>query len=117
MSRKYEVAQQYLCHSLRNYMYNNIKQYPWHYYLRVVYNDALTYNPQTKEGGYKAHFKYPQIARATQNKEMQGFINELIYLKSQEDIVLDKLSISDYFAAAAYIAIKEMEGPNIIPEI
>lgn len=49
---------------------------------------------------------------------MQGFINEFIYLKkSEEDIVLDKLSNSDYFAAAAFIAIKEAEGPNIIPEI
>lgn len=37
--------------------------------------------------------------------------------KHEEDIVLDKLSISDYFAAAAFIMIKEMEGPNIIPDI
>ena len=32
-------------------------------------------------------------------------------------MVLDKLSLSDYFAAAAFIALKEAEGPNIIPEI
>ena len=48
---------------------------------------------------------------------MQGFINEIIHLKNQQDIVLDKLSIADYFAAAAFIAIKEAEGPNILPEL
>ena len=68
--RHYELCQQYLCNSLRPWMYKNINRFPMHYYLNVVYNDALTYNPQTKQGGFKAHFKYPAIARATQNKEM-----------------------------------------------
>lgn len=49
---------------------------------------------------------------------MQSFINELTYFKQhEEDIVIDKLSLSDYFAAAAFIMIKEAEGPSIIPEI
>ena len=43
----------------------------------------------------------------------------MIYHKSHDgdDVVLDKLSLSDYFAAAAIIVIKEAEGPNLIPEI
>jgi hypothetical protein len=42
----------------------------------------------------------------------------LIYKKQyEEDIVFDKLSLSDYFASAAYLVVREAEGPNILDEI
>src|SRR4051794_29229592 len=45
-------------------------------------------------------------------------MNELNYLKVAEvDIVLDKVSIADYFAAAALLVIKDAEGPNVLREM
>ena len=38
-------------------------------------------------------------------------------MKDNEDIVLDKLSVSDYFAQAAFFVVREAEGPNILDEI
>ena len=37
--------------------------------------------------------------------------------KYEEDIVLDKMSLSDYFASAAFFVIREAEGPNILNDI
>jgi hypothetical protein len=49
---------------------------------------------------------------------LQGLIQELSYFKNfEEDIVLDKLSLADYFNAMSIILIKESDGPNLIPEI
>ena len=43
---------------------------------------------------------------------------ELIYQKKfEEDIVFDKLSLSDYFTSAAYFVVREAEGPNILDDI
>jgi hypothetical protein len=48
---------------------------------------------------------------------LQLLINELIYRKQyEEDIVLDKMSISDYFAAASLFVIKEAEGPDLLDD-
>ena len=45
-------------------------------------------------------------------------MQELSYLKKQEeDIVLDKLSISDYFTSAAFFVVREAEGPNLLNDI
>ena len=42
----------------------------------------------------------------------------MIYKKQyEEDIVFDKLSLSDYFASAAFLVVREAEGPNILDEI
>jgi hypothetical protein len=42
-------------------------------------------------------------------------VGELEYLKArQQDIVLDKLSVSDYLAAAAMFMVKEAEGPDLM---
>lgn len=45
-------------------------------------------------------------------------MNEIIYLKKDEmDTVLDKVSLSDYFAVSALLVIKEAEGPNLLRDI
>ena len=85
--------------------------------MRVVYNDALTFDPATKKGGLKANFRYRSVARAPQNKNLQLLTNELIYMKENEDIVLDKLSFADYFTSAAFFVVRESEGPNILDEL
>lgn len=37
--------------------------------------------------------------------------------QTDEHVCVDKLSISDYFNAAALIIIKESEGPNMLEDI
>ena len=45
-------------------------------------------------------------------------ISELIYQKQHEEtIVMDKLSLSDYFISAATLVIKEAEGPNLLKDL
>jgi Peroxidase len=49
---------------------------------------------------------------------LQLLTQELIYLKQyKEDIVVDQLSFSDYFAAQAFFVVREAEGPNILSDI
>lgn len=117
MSRVNELCKQYLAHSFRPFLYKQTERFPFYQYLRIVYNDALTFDPATKKGGLKANFRFRSVARAPQNKSLQLLTQELIYMKDNEDIVLDKLSISDYFAQAAFFVVKEAEGPNILDEI
>ena len=118
MSRINELCQQYLAHTLRPHLYKNVERFPWAYYLRIVYNDALTFDPSTKKGGLKANFVFRNVARAPQNKHLQLLTQELIYLKQyKEDIVVDQLSLSDYFAAQAFFVVREAEGPNILSDI
>jgi hypothetical protein len=46
---------------------------------------------------------------------LQLLIQELIFHKDDRvDIVLDKVSLSDYFAGSAFLVIKEAEGPNLL---
>ena len=117
MSRVNELCKQYLAHSFRPYLYQHVERFPMQNYLRIVYNDALTYDPSSKKGGLKANFRFRNIARASQNKDLQLLTQELIYMKDNEDIVLDKLSYSDYFASAAFFVVREAEGPNILEDI
>ena len=85
-----------------------------HHYLRIVYNDALTYDPATKKGGLRANFQHSRVARAPQNRDYQLLMHELAYLKEdQVDITLDKVSVSDYIAFASMLVIKEAEGPDM----
>lgn len=116
--RKTEIAQQYLAHTLRPYLYEHTERFPWQNYVKIVYNDALTFDHKTSKGGLKANFQFRQNARAPQNKSLQLLTQELIYRKKFEtDIVFDKLSLGDYFATAAFLVIKEAEGPNILGDI
>ena len=118
MSRINELCQQFVAHSLRPRLYQQADRFPWHLYLRIVYNDALTYDPATKKGGLKANFVFPKVARSAQNKNLQLLISELIYQKQHEEInVMDKLSLSDYFVSAATLVVKEAEGPNVLKDL
>lgn len=62
-------------------MYKHADRFPWQNYIRIVYNDALTYDPANKKGGLKANFKFRSVARAPQNKDLQLLTQELIYYK------------------------------------
>ncbi len=64
MSRLNELCHQFVAHSLRPRLYEQMERFPWQNYLRIVYNDALTYDPASKKGGLKANFVFPRIARS-----------------------------------------------------
>lgn len=99
-------------------MYKHNDRFPWANYLKIVYNDALTFDPKTKTGGLKNNFKFSSFIRAAQNKHLQLLINELTYKKLyEEDIVLDKFSMADYYQTAALLVIRESEGPNLLDQI
>lgn len=42
---------QYLVDILRPYMFKQADRFPMQNYLRIVYNDALTFDSKTKKGG------------------------------------------------------------------
>jgi len=64
MPRTNELCQQYLAHTLRPYLYKHTDRFAWNQYLKIVYNDALTYDPSTKKGGLRANFVFSNVARA-----------------------------------------------------
>lgn len=66
-----------MAETIRPFVHQNIKKYHLSDYLRIVYNDAMTYDAATKTGGLRANFKYSQVARAPQNKHLQLLIQEL----------------------------------------
>ena len=68
---------QYLAESIRPFMHSQIKTYPLSAYLRLVWNDALTYDPATKKGGLKYNLKNSQVARSPQNRGLQLLALEL----------------------------------------
>eukprot|EP00347_Sterkiella_histriomuscorum_P007029 403350518 len=113
--RRSLIGMQYLAESIRPFVQKNVQRFPMSQYLRIIYNDALTYDPKTQTGGLKCNYKNSSVARAPQNRHLQLLMNELQTLKShQEDIVLDNLSDADYLAAAGVMILKEAHGPNIL---
>ncbi len=59
-----QLGVQYLATSLRPYFYKHADRFPLQNYVRIVYNDALTFDPKTKQGGLKANFLIPKVSRA-----------------------------------------------------
>ena len=99
---------------MRLYMYGNFKRFPWHWYIRAAYNDALTFDPATGKGGAVANYRSPKVMRHKANRDIQGFINEIIYKKECEfESIYDKISTADLFQLSAMIAIKESQGPDM----
>jgi hypothetical protein len=78
-------------------------QFPWQFWVRLAYNDALTFNGT--KGGVNGSWRFSQYARAPQNRQMQGFSAFIHTLKENEKITFDKLSYSDFSVAAAFTAI------------
>jgi hypothetical protein len=103
--RVYESGMFYIGSSFRRSLYEQNKRFPWQYWVRLAYNDALTYNHSTQQGGVKASWRFRQFARAPINKEMQMFAVFLQHLKENETLPFDKLSNADFAVAAAFTAI------------
>ncbi len=62
--RIYEDAMFNIGSSFRRTLNSEVKRYPWNYWLRIAYNDALTYDPITKKGGLKASWRFREFSRA-----------------------------------------------------
>ncbi|CDW89112.1 cytosolic ascorbate peroxidase [Stylonychia lemnae] len=114
VSRPVDLVIQHLAVQIRPWYHNTFKRFPIQDYVRLIYNDALTFDPVTKRGGLRANFRYPSVARNHHNRRLQLLASELEYLKNAVcDPELDPMSVSDWVTSAAVLMIKEADGPNI----
>ena len=90
-------------------MYSKGNRFPWQYWVRLVYNDAIA-------GQVNAGWRFRKVASHPLNKPMQAYAVQLENMKSQESVPFDKLSQADYAVAAAYSMIQEAGGPVMLDE-
>ena len=90
--------------------------YPWHHWVRLVYNDALTFDASNGSGGVKAWWRFSQFARSPANHQLQAFAVHLQNMKDRESHIFDKLSYADYAVASAYTAITFAGGPRMLDQ-
>jgi hypothetical protein len=56
--------------AFRRTLSTKYQRFPWHQWVRLAYNDALTYDAASGTGGMKASWKFREFAKAPQNKAM-----------------------------------------------
>ena len=105
MSRYYQHGMAVVGSSFRSTLNSKSKQFPWHYWVRLAYFDALTWAPGAQGGAVKAAWRFQEYARTPQTKPLMALAYELQYMKDNEGPMFDKLSIADYTVAAAYTTI------------
>lgn len=66
-------------------MFINANRFPLADYVRIVVNDALTFDPKSKKGGPRAYILHPSVSRLPFNRPLQGLINELAYYKDHNE--------------------------------
>lgn len=49
--RRYEVGMHLIGSAFRRTLNEQNQRLPWHHWVKVAYNDALTYDPATGKGG------------------------------------------------------------------
>ena len=113
-TRLYEEAMFFVGSSFRRSLTTHKQRFPWHYWVRLVYNDALTYDPNTGKGGVRANWKMRSFGNSPLNKSMYGYMNYLEHLKANESATFDKCSLADYSVAAAFTAITMADGPRML---
>ena len=96
--------------SFRRTLTSKCQRYPWQYWVRLVYNDALT------TGSVSASWRFREIGRAPHNRPLLGLAAELEHLKANDEVVFDKLSHADYAVAAAFTTITWADGPVMLDE-
>lgn len=115
-ARLYEHGMFFIGSSFRRTLTDKSQRFPWHQWVRLAYNDALTYDPSTGKGGVKASWRFREYSKAPQNKALLGLAVELQQLKANEEVPFDKLSMADYAVAAAFTTIQWAEGPVMLDE-
>lgn len=82
--------------------------------VNLAFNDAMTYNPETKKGGAVMTHKFSSQKLKKYNLPFLNVLEELIYHKQHEaDYRFDVLSLSDYLQAHSIVAIKDAQGPDL----
>ena len=82
--------------------------------VKLAYNDAITYNPETGKGGTVMGLNFRKQKRNKFNLPYVGIIENMLYLKKFEaDARFDPLSNSDYLQSWSIVAIKETGGPDL----
>lgn len=79
--RLYEHAAFMIGGQFRHMLNTTSKVYPWHFYVRLAYYDALTWSPSAAGGGVKAAWRFSEYARTPQNKPLMLLANKLQYMK------------------------------------
>ena len=57
-SRLYEHGMFFIGSSFRRTLYATNNRFPWHMWVRLAYNDAMTYDAASGTGGVKAAWKF-----------------------------------------------------------
>lgn len=114
--RVYEQAMFFVGNSFRKSLSTQSNRFPWHQWVRLVYNDALTYDPATGNGGVRAAWRHRAFGNSPLNKALLGYANHLENLKANETMTFDKCSIADYSVGAAFTAIQMAEGPVMLDD-
>lgn len=82
--------------------------------LKLAFNDAMTYNPETGKGGTVMGLKFRNHKIKSYNKPHLNVLENLLWAKYHDaDYRFDTISDSDYLQAFAIIALKEATGPDL----
>ena len=77
MSRLYQQGMKIVGSSFRNSLNTKSKQFPWQYWVRLAYFDALTWAPGAQGGAVKAAWRFTEYARTPQTKPLMALAYEL----------------------------------------
>ena len=83
--RHYEYGMFQLGSAFRRTLVEKHDRFPWYNWIKLVYNDALTYNPATGAGGVKASWRFREFSRLPQNKPLYALALELESLKAKQE--------------------------------
>lgn len=82
--------------------------------VKLAFNDAMTYNPETGKGGTVMGLRFRSQAIKKYNKKHLNVLNAILNAKNTEaDYNLDHLSYSDYLQVNAIVSVKVANGPDM----
>lgn len=82
--------------------------------LKLAFNDAMTYNPETGKGGTVMGIRFRGQKTKHWNKPHLSVLEELLWLKEKHaDARFDQMSTSDYLQAHAIVGLKDAGGPDL----
>lgn len=83
-------------------------------FVKLAFNDAMTYNPETGKGGTVMTHRFRKYKTKKYNVPHLGVLENLLWLKDcKADYTFDGFSYSDYLQAHAIVALKDSQGPDL----
>ena len=111
---KENYAMKVIGRSARKFIKTRTVDYNYPALVKLAFNDAMTYNPETGKGGTVFGLGFREHKIKHYNKPHLGVLENLLYNKEYNaDVRLDVLSKSDFLQAHAVIAITDAGGPNL----